>query len=131
MEIKLMSTEVLIVDDCKVTSKILSRFMQELGFTVSSVGSGEAAVEFLSLHKSPSLLLVDWVMPGMSGVQLVAWLRSRPELTETPVLMVTGERDLTRVAEALSHGANEYIMKPFSKEILQEKLQLLGIPTQP
>jgi two-component system chemotaxis response regulator CheY len=70
-------------------------------------------------------------MPGMSGVQLVDWLRSRPELTKTPVLMVTGERDLTRVAEALSHGANEYIMKPFSKEVLQEKLQLLGISTQP
>jgi two-component system chemotaxis response regulator CheY len=125
-----MSTEVLIVDDCKVTSKILSRFMQELGFSVSSVSSGEAAVEYLTNHQSPSIMLVDWVMPGMSGVQLVAWLRAQPALTETPVLMVTGERDLTRVAEALSNGANEYIMKPFSKEVLEEKLQLLGIQSQ-
>jgi two-component system chemotaxis response regulator CheY len=122
-----MSTEALIVDDCKFTTKVLSRCMQELGFSVKTVASGEEAVQFLTGNTTPTVMLVDWVMPGMSGVELVAWLRSQPKHLNTPVLMVTGERDLTKVMEAMQNGANEYVMKPFSKEDIEEKLKLLGI----
>lgn len=122
-----MITEALIVDDCKFTTKVLSKIMAELGFAVQTVCSGEEAKQFLSQHPTPSVMLVDWVMPGMSGVELVAWLRSQPAHLNTPVLMVTGERDLTRVMEAMQNGANEYIMKPFSKEDVEEKLRILGL----
>jgi two-component system chemotaxis response regulator CheY len=122
-----MHTDALIVDDCKFTTKVLSRCMQELGFSVKTVASGEEAVQFLSDHTAPAVMLVDWVMPGMSGVELVAWLRSQPQHLNTPVLMVTGERDLTKVMEAMQHGANEYVMKPFAKEDIEEKLKILGI----
>jgi two-component system chemotaxis response regulator CheY len=122
-----MDTDALIVDDCKFTTKILSRCMQELGFSVTAVASGEEAVRVLSDKPTPTVMLVDWVMPGMSGVELVAWLRSQPKHLNTPVLMVTGERDLTKVMEAMQNGANEYVMKPFSKEDIEEKLRILGI----
>jgi two-component system chemotaxis response regulator CheY len=121
-----MATEALIVDDCKFTTKVLSRVMEELGFAVQSVASGEAAVDFLSNHTAPAILLVDWVMPGMSGVQLVSWMRTHPQHLNTPVVMVTAEKDLAKVMEAMQTGANEYLMKPFSKEDVEEKLRILG-----
>jgi two-component system chemotaxis response regulator CheY len=119
--------DILIVDDCKFTTKRLSQVMSELGFTVHTAMSGEEAIQFLETHEPPSLFLVDWVMPGLSGVELVAYLRSQDTTAKTPVLMVTGETDMSRIAEAIRSGANEYIMKPFSKEIVEEKLNLLGI----
>jgi two-component system chemotaxis response regulator CheY len=66
-------------------------------------------------------------MPGMSGVEFVTWLREQTYTRETPVLMVTAERDIARIAEAIESGANEYIIKPFSREAIEEKLQLVGI----
>ena len=122
-----MAREILIIDDCKFTTKVLSGVMRELGFDVNSAQSAEEAIGFLETHEPPSLFLVDWVMPGMSGVEFVSWLRSQPTTASTPVLMVTGERDMARVAEAIRSGANEYIMKPFSREAVEEKLQILGI----
>jgi two-component system chemotaxis response regulator CheY len=122
-----MNNEILIVDDCKFTAKVLSRVMQELGFDVHTAFSAEEAVRFLETHEPPTLFLVDWVMPGMSGVEFLSYVRQQPGMKNTPVVMVTGERDITKVTEALRGGADEYIMKPFSKEIIEEKLKLIGI----
>ena len=122
-----MGKDILIVDDCKFTTKVLSNVMRELGFSVNAVQSGEEAVGYLETHEPPSLFLVDWVMPGMSGVEFVTWLRAQNTTQTTPVLMVTGEKDLTKVAQAITSGANEYIMKPFSREVIEEKLHILGI----
>lgn len=122
-----MAKEILIVDDCKFTNKILAQVMQELGFTAHAARSAEEAIGFLETHEPPQLFLIDWVMPGMSGVEFVAWLRAQAPTAKTPVLMVTGERDMTRIAEAIQNGADEYIMKPFSREAVEEKLQILGI----
>jgi two-component system chemotaxis response regulator CheY len=104
--------------------------MRELGFSVQAVLSAEEAVRFLETHEPPGLFLVDWVMPGMSGVEFVSYLRQQPTTRQTPVVMVTGEKDMTRVAEALRAGADEYIMKPFSKAVIEEKLRILGIPPE-
>lgn len=122
-----MNNEILIIDDCKLTAKVLSGFMRELGFEAHTAYSAEEAVAFLKDHAPPGLLLVDWVLPGMSGVELVAHLKSRAETSEIPVVMVTGERDMSRIVEALKNGADEYIMKPFTKEVIEEKLRLIGI----
>jgi two-component system chemotaxis response regulator CheY len=122
-----MPNDILIVDDCRLTAKILGRVMKEMGFEVHTAQSGEEAIDFLSKNATPSLLFVDWVMPGLSGIEFIAWLRAQDTTKSVPVLMVTAERDLSKIAEAIQSGANEYIMKPFSPEIIQEKLRLLGI----
>lgn len=122
-----MSTSVLIIDDCKFTTKVLSRLMEELGFVVHTASSGEEAVAYLEMHEPPELFCVDWVMPGMSGLDFVSWLRGQNLTQQTPVLMVTAVNDMSRIAEAINGGANEYIMKPFSREAIEEKLQILGI----
>jgi len=123
----MMNNEILIVDDCKFTAKVLSKVMQELGFVVNTAFSAEEAVGFLETHEPPSLFLVDWVMPGMSGVEFLSYVRNQPGTKTTPVVMVTGERDISKITQALSSGASEYIMKPFSREIIEEKLKLIGI----
>jgi len=122
-----MAKDILIVDDCRVTTKVLSGLMGQLGFAVHTAQSGEDAIRFLEMHEPPSLFLVDWVMPGMSGVDFVSWLRAQKHLEGVPVLMVTAEHDISRIAEAIRSGANEYIMKPFSREAMEEKLHILGI----
>jgi two-component system chemotaxis response regulator CheY len=101
--------------------------MKELGYDVHTALSAEEAVSFLEMHEPPDLFFVDWIMPGMSGVEFVAWLRAQKRTQATPVLMVTAQRDLAQIVEALKSGANEYIMKPFSKEAVEEKLKILGI----
>ena len=122
-----MTKDILIVDDCKFTTKVLSQCMRELGYEVYTALSAEEAVTFLEMHEPPSLFFVDWIMPGMSGIEFVAWLRAQKPTQATPVLMVTAQRDISQIAEALQSGASEYIMKPFSKEAIEEKLRILGI----
>ncbi|MEY4669791.1 MAG: hypothetical protein RL518_2490 [Pseudomonadota bacterium] len=122
-----MAKDILIVDDCKFTTKVLSQCMKEFGYQVHTALSAEEAVSFLEMHEPPSLFFVDWIMPGMSGVEFVAWLRAQKATQSTPVLMVTAQKDLSQIAQALQSGANEYIMKPFSKEAIEEKLKILGI----
>jgi two-component system chemotaxis response regulator CheY len=119
--------DILIVDDCKFTTKVLARLMQEMGFEVATAQSAEEAVGFLETHEPPSLFFVDWVMPGMSGVEFVTWLRGQTPTNKVPVVMVTAQKDMTQIAQAIQSGANEYIMKPFSREVIEEKLKLLGI----
>lgn len=122
-----MTKDCLIVDDCKFTTKVLSQCMQELGYDVHTAFSAEEAVGFLETHEPPSLFFIDWVMPGMSGVEFVTWLRAQRSTQATPVLMVTAQKEISQIAQALRSGANEYIMKPFSKEAIEDKLKILGI----
>jgi two-component system chemotaxis response regulator CheY len=73
------------------------------------------------------LVLADWNMPEINGLELLKRLRQDPELSSLVVVMVTTETELDQMAAALEAGANEYVMKPFTKDILVEKLQLVGI----
>jgi two-component system chemotaxis response regulator CheY len=122
-----MSKHALIVDDCTFTTKFLTRCLTDLGFVVETSPSGEGAVASLQAGLPADVILIDWVMPGMSGPELVAWLRNQHQFATTPILMVTAQSDLAHIAEALTKGADEYIIKPFSKESIAEKLQLLGM----
>lgn len=124
-----MSKHALIVDDCAFTTKYLSRCLTDLGFVVDAACSGESALEKLQGGLCADVILIDWVMPGMSGTELLAKLRHQPQFSATPILMVTAQGELTHIAEALAKGADEYIIKPFSKESIAEKLLLIGVPT--
>jgi two-component system chemotaxis response regulator CheY len=118
----------LVVDDSRAIRKILANTLTELGFEVREAGNGREALEVMDVEKSAvSLVLVDWNMPEVNGLELVERLRRRPDLASLVVIMVTTETDLEHIRAALKAGANEYVMKPFTKEILREKLELIGI----
>jgi two-component system chemotaxis response regulator CheY len=98
-----------------------------VGFEVALAADAEGALEVLENDQAFDLALVDWNLPGMSGLDLVNTIRERQNLGEIKLMMVTTETQLGRVVEALDAGADEYIMKPFDREMLLEKLALLGI----
>lgn len=116
----------LVVDDSPFTTAILTQHLKEFGFTVESASSATGAMSTLSHAAAPDVILLDWVMPGMSGIELVEWVKRESSCASTPIIMVTAQTDLTHVREALDHGVREYVMKPFTKEELQEKLRLAG-----
>jgi len=118
----------LVVDDSKAVRTILSRTLRELGFDVCEVANGRDAPEMIEAGKAAGkLVLADWNMPRMTGLELLKRLRLNPELASVVVVMVTTETGLDQVAAALEAGANEYVMKPFTKDILVEKLHLAGV----
>lgn len=107
---------------------ILSRTLKELGFEVSEAGNGREALEALAAAKGGvKLILADWNMPEMNGFELLKRVRQDEGLASPVVVMVTTETELGHMQAALEAGANEYVMKPFTKEILVEKLQLAGV----
>ena len=116
----------LVVDDSRVMRTMLRRSLESHGFDVVEAGNGRDALERLNLMRIPDLVLVDWNMPEMNGIELVAELRKDANYDAMLVMMVTTETELEQMQRAMDAGANEYMMKPFSKEILDDKLALLG-----
>jgi two-component system chemotaxis response regulator CheY len=107
---------------------ILSKTLKDLGYEVREAANGREALEVIAAEKSAvTLVLADWNMPEINGLELLKRLRQNPELSRLAVVMVTTETELDQMAAALKAGANEYVMKPFTKEILVEKLELAGI----
>ena len=118
----------LVVDDSRAVRMILARTLRELGFEVQEAANGREALEVIETEKTGvTLVLADWNMPEINGLELLKRLRQKPELSALVVVMVTTETELDQMAAALEAGANEYVMKPFTKDILVEKLQLAGI----
>jgi len=118
----------LVVDDSKPVRTILARTVRELGFEVREAENGREALEVIKAEKTPvALILLDWDMPEMNGLDTLKQLRHSPEFSSLVVVMVTAETQREHIAEALEAGANEYVMKPFTKDILVGKLQLAGI----
>ncbi len=119
----------LIVDDSRAVRMILAKTMRDLGYEVREAGNGREALEVMETEqRSVSLVLADWNMPEMNGFELLQRLRGNPDLANLVVLMVTTETEIDQMAAALEAGANEYVMKPFSRDILVDKLRLAGIP---
>ena len=118
----------LVVDDSRAIRTILSKTLRELGFEVREAANGKEALELIQAEKSAvTLILLDWNMPEMNGLDLLKRLRENPKLSSLVVVMVTAKTEVDRIAEALEAGANEYVMKPFTKDIIVGKLQLAGI----
>jgi len=98
-----------------------------VGFEAVLAADAEEALASLERDHDFDFALVDWNLPAMNGLELVLAIRELPALENIRLMMVTTETELARVQEALEAGADEYIMKPFDKEMLLEKLALLGI----
>jgi two-component system, chemotaxis family, chemotaxis protein CheY len=117
---------VLVIDDSRAIRAVLRRMLVEMGFEVAEAGNGREALAVLAGDR-PDLCLVDWNMPEMDGLSFVQAVRADAAFAEMPLLMVTTESEMERVIEALTAGANEYLMKPFTKDALEAKLELLGV----
>jgi two-component system, chemotaxis family, chemotaxis protein CheY len=121
-------TKALVVDDSKPVRTMLTNTLRDLGFEVREAANGREALEVIEAEKTGvRLIMVDWDMPEMNGLDLLKQLRRNPELSSLVVVMVTAETELGHIAQALDAGANEYVMKPFTKDIIVGKLQLAGI----
>ena len=123
-----MMAKALVVDDSRAIRMILGRTLKELGFEVREAGNGIEALAVMEVEKSSvTLVLADWNMPEMNGLELLKRLRQDPALSSLVIIMVTTETEVDQMVVALAAGANEYVMKPFTKDILVEKLQLVGV----
>ena len=117
----------IVIDDSRATRTILKRTLAAQGFEVFEAGDGRAAIEELEKTGPLDLALVDWNMPVMTGYEFIVEIRSRAQFGSMSIMMVTTESETSQVQLALDAGANEYIMKPFTEDVLKEKLMLLGL----
>jgi len=116
----------LVVDDSKAIRLILGRMLTEMGMTVDEASNGREALELFDAGLDPGVVLVDWNMPEMSGIEFVETVRRPPYETSARLVMVTTETEVPNVVRALDAGADEYVMKPFTKDAIVEKLRSLG-----
>jgi len=113
---------VLVVDDAATMRRIVRSLLRELGIkNVREAEDGEMAFEDLKRQKA-DLVVSDWAMPKMTGIELLRAIRQDTALKDTPVLMVTAESKKENIMEAVQAGVNNYIVKPFNSKTLEEKL---------
>ncbi len=117
----------LIIDDSQAMRTIIARMLRQCGFDVLEAADGAAALEVVKTSPGIGVVLVDWNMPEMSGLEFVRAVRRDLGNRELPLMMVTTETEVSQVVKALAAGANEYLMKPFSRDALVEKLELIGV----
>jgi two-component system chemotaxis response regulator CheY len=116
----------LVVDDSRVIRKVSRRILEDLGFEVAEAGDGVEAMAWCTAVM-PDVILLDWQMPVMDGLQFLKRLRSEPGGDRPKVVFCSVENDLDKIREALDAGADEYIMKPFDGSIVAGKLEYLGL----
>jgi two-component system chemotaxis response regulator CheY len=124
--------QAIVVDDSRAMRMLMGRLLKDVGFEVDEAGDGVQALVRLRerLDGNPvQLALVDWNMPEMSGIELVEAVRSDPVFAALRIVMVTTETELSQVTKALEAGADEYLMKPFNRDDVVGKLELLGLAT--
>ena len=116
----------LIVDDSRVVRMVARKILQDLSFECIEAEDGQKA-RALCEKAMPDAILLDWNMPVMNGLEFLRRLREEPGGDAPKVVFCSVENDLDRIREALTHGADEYIMKPFDGDIVASKLALVGL----
>lgn len=121
-------SKALVVDDSRAIRRMLSQIMTDSGFEVVQASNGKQALQTMEQDGfAVNVVMVDWNMPEMDGLEFVQSMRTRPALAHVPVVMVTTQNEMEQIATALQAGANEYVMKPFTAAVIQDKLRLLGV----
>lgn len=116
----------LVVEDSRAMRSILTRLLENSGFSVAQASDGQEALDLLGVGPLPDIALVDWKMPVMDGLTFVSACRKDPRLRPIALMMVTTESEHGQIVKALAAGAHEYLIKPFTHEALADKLSLLG-----
>ncbi len=117
--------KVLMVDDFATMRKIVRNILKQIGFEdISEAEDGNAALRVIKNEKV-GLVVTDWNMPNMSGLDLLREIRQDPQTSSLPVLMVTAEGLKENVMEAVKAGVSNYVVKPFTAEVLQEKIETI------
>ncbi|MDQ2650679.1 MAG: response regulator [Actinomycetota bacterium] len=122
----------IVVDDSRAMRTILRRMLTEIGFVeVLEAEHGRAALDTLDADGvPPALALVDWNMPEMNGLELITALRAEPRYDRTRLMMVTSETSPRQMYDALKAGVDEYAMKPITREVIEDKLGLMGLDVE-
>jgi two-component system chemotaxis response regulator CheY len=120
-------TKILVIDDEKLNRDAIKSHLKELGFaSIQEASDGNEGFEMIKKAHETSepfqLILTDWYMPNLSGLDLLRMLRAQKQWKNLPVLILTVESELKRVTKAIAEGASQYIVKPVDKETLERKL---------
>ena len=119
----------MVIDDSRAMRTIIGRILKELNFEVCDAADGSEGLSRMVEVPGIELVLVDWNMPVMNGFEFVQAVRGDARWKDVRLMMVTTETEVEQMTRALEAGANEYVMKPFTKDIIQGKLQLMGLDT--
>jgi len=118
----------LVVDDSRAIRMILVKTLVQSGFDVVQAANGREALETMEREgASIGLVLLDWNMPEISGIEVLEKLRAQSAFDGVRLVMVTTETEIEQMARALAAGADEYVMKPFTREAVQDKLRMIGV----
>ena len=124
----LTDMRILIVDDFSTMRRIIRGLLKEIGYLNSEEAEdGVQALERIKDAWPIDLAVVDWNMPNMNGLELIREIRRRPEWNDMRIMMATTESEISQMQLALDAGADEYLMKPFEKEALVDKIQMVGL----
>lgn len=117
-----LKIKILVVDDFSTMRRIVKNLLRQLGYEhIDEAEDGEQAFSKLQ-NGDYGFVVSDWNMPNMDGLELLKKVRSDPDLKELPILMVTAEAEKEKVITAIQAGVNNYVVKPFTGEILKEKM---------
>jgi two-component system, chemotaxis family, chemotaxis protein CheY len=123
---------VLIVDDSRASRMVLQKIMRQFGFETIEAETGTDALWLLDRHGKIDLLTVDYHMPRMTGIEFVRRVREQEKFATIPILMVSVESSMEIQIDALEAGVSEYLIKPFTRDMVEDKLRLMGIePASP
>jgi two-component system chemotaxis response regulator CheY len=117
----------LVVDDSSAMRALLRMSLKKHGFEVTEAKHGLDALSVLAADSGFELILIDWNMPEMDGFELLRRIRAERRHDGSQIMMVTTETGMDQMSEALAAGANDYIMKPFTFDVVADKLRLLGL----
>ena len=117
--------KILIVDDSKTMRMIIGRTLKELGHETREAGNGREAITALKAETGWGLVMADWNMPEMNGLEMVIAVKAEEVFKPLPIMMVTTETEMSNIQKAMDAGAAGFIMKPFKKEAIQEKIASL------
>ncbi len=123
----MINTKILIVDDSELTLKVVRDTLKNLGYdNITIAHDAKKALSYLlnSVTKY-DIVICDWKMPNMSGLELLQEMKMSTELMDIPFILLTGENKKSKINEAISKGVNGYVMKPFTSNTLHERIQLV------
>ncbi|MFN0165196.1 MAG: response regulator [Bryobacteraceae bacterium] len=119
--------QALVIDDSRAVRMIIGKILRDAGMDVLEAGDGRQGIDQLEINPDVELILVDWNMPVMNGYEFIQAVRAQQVYDRIRIMMVTTEAESEQVTKALAAGVNEYLMKPFTKEVLIAKLSMMDV----